>query len=256
MVVAAFIGLFVMSSWSRVWGMAIIVLSCFFLIHTGGKTASAMLPAVLLISWAFERFKFLRIPIAVGGIAMFNLVAVGAAVSPDAKSLVTGLGIDATFTNRADIWRYAFSAIADRPILGYGFQGFWQTPELVYSGDSIETWAVAAFNGHNSMLDITISTGIPGLVFTLLFVLILPLRSLSRGDENGQHSNVTRLFVRVWLYLLYNAGLETMFFEAGPLWFLFAAGLYAFRLRTAELVTDASENRSERPFTPASLARI
>ncbi|URK88918.1 O-antigen ligase family protein [Rhizobium sp. RCAM05350] len=135
-----------------------------------------MLPGILILAWVFERLRFLRIPIAVGGVALFNLFAVGSAVIRPLGEFITSLGIDATFTNRADIWRFAFTALAENPITGYGIKAFWQTQELVYSGGAVETWAVTAANGHNSYLDIALMTGIPGLFLTLLWVLFLPLQ--------------------------------------------------------------------------------
>lgn len=147
MVIAAFFGFFVMHAWSRLAGLTILALSFLFLVHTGGKTSTAMLPAILLLAWVFENIRFLRIPIAVGGVALFNLFAVGAAVFRPLGEFIDQLGIDATFTNRADIWRFAFSELADRPLTGFGFRAFWQTSELVHSGGSVETWAVAAANG-------------------------------------------------------------------------------------------------------------
>ncbi|WEX74131.1 O-antigen ligase family protein [Sinorhizobium numidicum] len=242
MVIASFFGFFVMSVWSRGIGLAILALSCFFLIHTGGKSASAMLPAVLILAWLFERFRVLRIPIAVGGVATYNLLAVGPSVIRPLGEFVSSLGIDATFTNRADIWRFAFSAISEKPITGYGLKGFWQTSELVHSGGTVETWAVQAYNGHNGYLDILLHTGIPGLILTLILVLFLPLRDLNRRDESGMHSNMTRLFVRIWLYALFNAGLESIFFNSGSLlWFIFVVALYAFRLRSENLVSPTAE---------------
>jgi len=237
MVVAAFFGLFVMSAWSRLAGLTIVALSFVFLVHTGGKTSTAMLPAILLLAWLFENIRLLRIPIVVGGVLLFNLFAVGAAVFRPLGEFITQLGIDATFTNRADIWRFAFSALADRPLTGYGFKAFWQTSELVHSGGSIETWAVAAANGHNSYLDIALMTGIPGLVMTLIWVLILPLRNIARLGPEAEHSPLTRLFIRIWLYTIFNAGLESLFFEGGNLlWFTFLVALYGFLLQSSAVL--------------------
>jgi O-antigen ligase len=242
MVISAFIGLFVASAWSRLLGLVIVGASCFFLIHTGGKFGSAMLPAVLVLAWVFERFRSLRFLIAVGGVVTFNLLAVGSAVIQPFRELVNDLGIDATFTNRADIWRFAFSAISERPFTGYGLKGFWQTRELIYSGGAVETWAVEAYNGHNAYLDMLVQTGIPGLLLTLLLVLFLPLRDINRRDDTGRHADVTRLFVRIWLYTLFNAGLESVFFESGSLlWFIFLVSLYAFRLRSQEIVSSREQ---------------
>ncbi|WP_065375548.1 O-antigen ligase family protein [Ensifer adhaerens] len=242
MVIAAFFGLFVMNVWSRLAGLVIVVLSFNFLLHTGGKTSTAMLPAILLLAWVFERFRFLRIPIVIGGVGLFNLFAVGSAVFKPLSDFVTELGIDATFTNRADIWRFAFTALAEQPITGYGFKAFWQTPELVNSGGSIETWAVAAANGHNSYLDIALTTGFPGLLLTVIWLLVLPLRNIARLAPAAEHSHLTRLYIRVWLYTIFNAGLESLFFEGGNLlWFTFLFSLYGLHLQSRAALSVAPQ---------------
>jgi O-antigen ligase len=242
MVIAAFFGLFVMNVWSRVAGVAIVVLSFNFLLHTGGKTSTAMLPAIVLLAWVFERFRFLRIPIVIGGVGLFNLFAVGSAVFKPLSDFVTELGIDATFTNRADIWRFAFTALAEQPITGYGFKAFWQTSELVNSGGSIETWAVAAANGHNSYLDIALTTGFPGLLLTVIWLLVLPLRNIARLAPAVEHSHLTRLYIRVWLYTIFNAGLESLFFEGGNLlWFTFLFSLYGLHLQSRAVLSVAPQ---------------
>lgn len=241
MVIAAFFGLFVMNAWSRLVGIVIVFLSFNFLLHTGGKTSTAMLPAIVLLAWIFEKFRFLRIPIVIGGVGLFNLFAVGSAVLTPLSDFITELGIDATFTNRADIWRFAFTALAQQPITGYGFKAFWQTAELVHSGGSIETWAVAAANGHNSYLDIALTTGFPGLFLTVIWLLVLPLRNIARLAPAEEHSHLTRLYIRVWLYTIFNAGLESLFFEGGNLlWFTFLFSLYGLHLQSRAVLSVAS----------------
>lgn len=246
MVVASFFGLFVWRAWSRLAGAAIVGLSVLFLLHTGGKTSSAMLPATLLVAWAFERFRFLRIPIVVGGLALFNFVAVGSAAFRPLGELVESLGIDATFTNRADIWRFAFSQLVERPLTGYGVKAFWQTSALVHGGGTIETWAVAAANGHNSYLDIALMTGIPGLALTLVWLVGLPLRHIARLPAEAQRSPLTRLYVRIWLYALFNACLESLFFEGGNmLWFTMLVAIYGFSLQGSAILATASPLRAD-----------
>lgn len=243
MVIATFFGLYVMSSWSRLAGVVIVLLSCFFLVHTGGKTSSAMLPGILMLAWVFERFRLLRIPIAIGGVVAFNLFAVGSAVFTPLGDFVAGLGIDATFTNRADVWRFAFQALVEHPFTGYGIKAFWQTAELVYSGNSIETWAVAAAHAHNSYLDLLLAAGFPGLILGLSWVIFLPLRDISRIEPERERSPLTRLFVRIWLYSIFSACLESFFFEGGNfVWFTFLLSIYGLRLQSTAALT-AGERR-------------
>ena len=227
MVLSTFFGLYLMRTWSRVLGLAVVCLSVVFLVHTGGKTSTAMLPGVLVLAYLFEKAKGLRAVISIFGIASFNILTVGTAVITPLREAVTALGIDATFTNRTDIWRFAFSAIADHPFTGYGLRAFWQTEALVYSGGSIETWAVEAANGHNSYLDIALTTGIPGLVLTILWLLVWPLWNYSRLSSEKQRTPMTRLFVRMWLYMVFYACLESLFYEGGN--FAWFAILFAFQ---------------------------
>lgn len=233
MAFATFFGLYVMRAWSRVAGVAIVGLAAFFLVHTGGKTSTAMVPAIIVVAFVFEKARWLRIPIAVGGVAAFNFLTVGSAVWDSFGRFISDLGIDATFTNRTDIWRFAFGALAENPITGYGFRAFWQTEELVYGGGTIETWAVAAANGHNSYLDIALTTGVPGLLLTVLWLILLPLRDIGRLAPADEGSPLTRLFIRIWLFAIFNAGLESLFFEGGSfVWFTLVAALCGLRLQS------------------------
>lgn len=239
MVLAAFFGLYVASVWSRFVGAAIFLLSFIFLANTGGKTSIAMLPGILFLAWVFERFRFLRVLLVVGGLLAFNLFAVGSAVFTQVGDFVSSLGIDATFTNRADVWRFTFAAIAEHPFTGYGMKAFWQTAELVYSGNSIETWAVTAAHAHNSYLDVLLAAGFPGLLLTLLWIIYLPLRDLSRLGPQRERSPLTRLFVRIWLYTIFSACLESFFFEGGnSLWFTFLFSIYGLRLQSTDVLIE------------------
>lgn len=245
MVLAVFFGLYAMKIWSRWLGLLIVALALFFLAHTGGKTSLAVLPGILVAAWAFERWRWLRAPMAWGGVALFNLLAVGSAVFAPLSSFVAGLGIDATFTNRADIWRFAFSAIAQKPLTGYGFQSFWQTDDLIYSGGRIETWAVDAYNGHNAYLDMLLTTGVPGLVMTLVWLLVLPLRDIDAAATSGNDPALTRLFTRIWLYAIFSSCVESVFFANGDaVWFTLLVAVFGLRLQArARLVAGTATAR-------------
>lgn len=239
MVLAVFIGLFVMRAWSRLAGTMIVLAAAYFLFKTGGKTSMAVLPLILVVAYVFEKLPKLRTLIVFGSVGMFNLFAVGAALSEPLRNLVASFGVDPTFTNRTDIWRIALQAIADRPLTGYGFQSFWQTDELVYSGGNIESWAVAAANGHNGYIDMWLTTGLPGLVMTLVWLLVLPLRDVHAAERAGNDPALTRLFVRIWLFSILTACLESTFFEGGgAMWFTLLIAIFGLRMQArASLVT-------------------
>ncbi|NTJ41910.1 O-antigen ligase family protein [Agrobacterium larrymoorei] len=247
MLVAAFFGLYLRSVGWRKSGIAIVVTSVFFLLHTGGKSSTAMLPLILCLQWVFERYRWTRWPIAVGGIAAFNLLALGASLSPGVRSVIASLGVDPTFTNRTDIWKIAFEAIALSPILGYGFQGFWQTADITQSSAGLETWAVKAFNGHNAYVDAMLTTGIPGFLLSMALVVFIPLRAVGRLDGARQNSPaLSRLFMRVWLYVLYAGCLEVIFFQSGsPIFFLFLVSIFGLELQSRMSLVGARETNWE-----------
>ncbi len=232
LVVLSFFCLYGWSQGYRKSSALLLGLCVFFLLHTGGKTSTAMLPFIMVVSLAFRRWKWTRVPVTIGGVAAFNIIAVGAAVYDPLRRLVTDFGVDASFTNRADIWRMAFAAIAAKPIFGYGLDSFWRTPEIIHAGGAGVSWAVAAFNAHNTFLDMTINAGIFGLLLMLVWMMILPLFYLRMAEESDNDPALTLLFIRLWLYGIYSASMESMFFQNGsPAWFCMMVAVFGMRLQ-------------------------
>ncbi len=234
MVIISFAGLYLYGTGRRIVGGAITLLAVVFLTHTGGKSSTAALPGILVIAWIFERWRAIRIPMVFLGIAAFNVITIGCSVSPAMRELVASLGIDPTFTNRIDIWRVGTAAVADRPFTGYGFQLFWQTDEMVYKAGGGASWAVGAFNAHNAYLDAAITTGIPGLILTLVLLVWLPLRDIARAEATANDPALTRFFVRIWLYGIFVACVESLYFQSGSLvWFMLIVSIFGLRLQAS-----------------------
>ncbi len=260
MVLLSFFGLYAFRSGLRLVGATILVLAVVFLSNAGGKTASAALPATLIATWIFERSPLLRLPLVCGGILAINALTLGSATSETLREIVEAIGIDPTFTSRADIWRLGAEASLDHPLTGYGFQLFWQTDEMVYrAGSSPENWAYAAFNGHNAYLDTALTTGFIGLVLTLTWIVVLPLRDAAHIGTGPRGRALTGLYLNVWLYGLFTACFESIFFNSGSLiWFGMVMAISGLRLqRRAALVGQSSgleDGAARRPGTLAEIA--
>ncbi|WP_411506397.1 O-antigen ligase family protein [Brucella anthropi] len=232
LVLLSFFGLYIWKTGLPKTGLLIVALCVFFVLHTGGKTSTAMLPFIVLMSLVFVRLRWTRVFIVIGGIAAFNIIAVGAAVFDPLRELVQSFGVDASFTNRSDIWKLAFAAISAKPIFGYGLDSFWKTPEMVYAGGGGASWAVAAFNAHNSFLDMMISAGIIGLILTLVWIMVLPLRYIKEAESTDNGPILTLLYIRLWLYGLYMSCMETTFFQnGGAVWFCIMIAVFGLRLQ-------------------------
>ena len=89
------------------------------------------------------------------------------------------LGKERTLTGRSVLWQFAASLIEESPLLGSGFDAFWNGGAT--STGSYLQYAVKQeiMNFHNSYLDIAVQLGAAGLLLTLLFLLLFAWRALA-----------------------------------------------------------------------------
>jgi O-antigen ligase len=79
-------------------------------------------------------------------------------------SLAEMLGKDPTLTGRTDIWALVIPDILQRPLLGWGYYGFWsvQNPAAWEIAEALH-WRSP--NAHNGILEILLSVGLIGAIF-------------------------------------------------------------------------------------------
>ena len=241
MVFTFFFGLYLMKVRSFLLGAAIALLAFVFLIKTGSKTSTALMPAILVFAWIFERFRMGRLVLIVLSLSAVNAVLMSAASSRTIQSLLASMGIDPTFTERTSIWQLAMHAIGNSPLVGYGMQSFWQTNALFRSSSSLYTWAVTAANSHNGYVDLFINGGVIAFLLVTIWLVVLPVRYLSRALQGDNDRYLTRLYMRIWLYTLFIACLESPFFvNAGPIWFTMLIAVFGLRLQAYEVLVVSS----------------
>ncbi len=231
MVYCVFLGLFIRARHSRGLGLLIIALATVFLWKTGGKTAAAMMPAILVATWFFERAGPFRILVVGGALGLMNYILMTAAVSPSMQAFLESYGIDPTFTDRAAIWRIALSAISNSPVTGYGFQSFWGT-SAVYGGEAaMSNWAVIASSAHNGYLELLLHGGWPLLALMLFWMVILPCHHVSVAIKRKTEPALTRLFIRCWLFSVFLGCLESAFLTGEQMWFMTLVAIFGLRLQ-------------------------
>lgn len=88
------------------------------------------------------------------------------------QSLVTGaLGRDSSFTGRTDIWRASFAA-AQNPIIGTGFESFWNVNNNKVAAMLYNVWGVRDLNSaHDGYLQIYLDLGIVGLLLLTIIMM-------------------------------------------------------------------------------------
>jgi O-antigen ligase len=65
-----------------------------------------------------------------------------------------------TLTGRIPLWKNLLHFVAERPILGYGYNSFWITDRILLI---LRKTGFLLANSHNSYIEIMLSIGIPGL---------------------------------------------------------------------------------------------
>ncbi len=244
MAISVFIGLYVAKTRNLVIGGVIVALSVIFLAFTLSKTCIVLLPLILAMSEGFMAIhgSRWRLVLVFGGLFLINLATLGSVLFVPVQNLLEGIMADPSYTNRDDIWRFAFDQLAKNPWIGGGFQAFWRTSEVIYSGSNIETWANQASDGHNDYLDMALTTGIPGLLLTIMWLVVSPVEDISRGAASGNDPALTKLFVRIWLFSVVRASLESSFFTGGnPCWFMMLVSIFGLRLQgSLVLISEAS----------------
>lgn len=145
-------------------------------------------------------------------VAFFLAAAVVLLARPD--FLLNLLGKDASLTGRTEIWTAVLHSISRRPLLGYGYQAFW----LGLEGESYHvilavSWMLA--QAQSGFLDVTLETGVAGLIIVLLvfcFAFRNALVCLARLRDDARLRAVEWYLAVVLLTLLYNLD-ESFLFE-------------------------------------------
>jgi O-antigen ligase len=234
-----FFGIFIARARNVLLGGAIVAASVVFLLFTQSKGAVGMLTFALVLSAVVWRIRHtgLRLVIVLGGVGAFTLLTVGSVVIGPVRDLLEKIASDPTFTNRDDIWRFAIEQTMARPLFGHGFEAFWRTHAVVYSGSSIENWAATTTDAHNGYLNIAVTSGIVTLAFAVIWLLVQPILDLGESQRSGNDPAVGLLFVQIWLFCIFYACLETVFFTGGgPVWLTLLMAVLGLRLHAKQQV--------------------
>lgn len=241
MVMLIFVGVYLTRSGAMLVGPLVTVLSAVFLLFAGGKSATGLcLITFVIVQLVVSVRSFrLRALLCFLPLIALNMLGVGTVVSPSLHALSGLLPFDTSFTGRDEVWKFAFDSVAQRPTFGWGYLAFWGSSFLrdVNPGGATNDWVVIASHSHNSYLDSALTLGIPGLLLMIVLLVVAPLRNYQLAAERGGPTPMANMFLRIWLFGIYLASLESFFLErTDPIWFtllLAVIGLhYLSRFRT------------------------
>ena len=157
------------SGWTWI-GVAVLTIAL-----TRSATVTVALAAVALVLlfalWTRSRGERARTPVYLGALAVATgIAAIVAWASPMALQI---LGKSSDLTNRFDIWNAVIGLAEQRPVLGWGWIGYW-TPWTEPLGSLVTIKGVTYLQAHNAWLDLWLQLGIVGIfAFTLVALSVL-----------------------------------------------------------------------------------
>jgi len=157
---------------------AVISLSITLLLLSQTKTGLVIFLILLILipiygalRWSYTLMvPFLIVTVNVAGILAIWLL-------DNLEPLVNLLGKDLTLTGRTELWAAVINKIQERPLLGYGYSGFWQG----WEGESAFVLQLVGWdapNGHNGILDLWVDLGFLGVAVFLLGFFINFIRGM------------------------------------------------------------------------------
>lgn len=169
--------------WLQVGKAMSLALFAGLLLYSNSITSVVTVALTLSLMWAFgtmyRRYKLLvpfLFPMFLFAALLFGAMGVGVG------SLTESMGRSSDLTGRTELWGSIATIILDRPLLGFGFSGFWD-------GASAEASVVENDIGwspsysHNGYLELTLSLGFVGL-FLFFWILRAGVRRALLHAEN------------------------------------------------------------------------
>lgn len=110
------------------------------------------------------------------------------------------LGRDATLTGRVDIWKLAFTSIANNPIHGYGYSAFWDADSQAATRIREElNWGVP--HAHNGYVDMTLELGLVGLFLFFAGYVIAARRAINYFRQGVEREAIWPLIFLSFFFL-------------------------------------------------------
>lgn len=145
----------------------VMALFCGFMLIMSQSVTALGVCLVMLVVLKFRRI--FQVPVrtfVIFGLA-FLAIAVPATIwfMANLDSFLLAIGKDPTLTGRIPLWQAVVGEIAKRPILGYGYQAFWYSPE----GDRVHTFLNwLPMHSHDGYLETTLALGFVGMTVLIL----------------------------------------------------------------------------------------
>jgi exopolysaccharide production protein ExoQ len=232
---------------SKVLKILAMLLYAVLLLNSDSVTPAVALVGTLIL---LNTYEFMALRLRVPLYAFFTIIAVLFSVGlslvvAKSDSVLGFLGRSSNLTGRTEIWSLVLSFIPQKPILGYGYSGFWL-------GASSESYLVnRALGGpimysHNGYLETLLTLGVVGLLLALLFIGTGFKRALYLSQQRQSGMELRPLTFLLY-FILHNLGECTILQKDCLEWALCVSCIVGIDPR---LLACTAEEEVELPLIP------
>ncbi|CCD94993.1 putative exopolysaccharide production protein (ExoQ-like); membrane protein [Bradyrhizobium sp. ORS 375] len=156
----------------RVLGLVVAIGAVTLIFISSSKTAlglALLAPALALLVLLLAR-SFRLSPVLILAAIVLGYIVLSELAGFSTNRIAYLLTGDSSFTGRTTIWAFSKSEIAQRPLLGWGYQSFWLVGADAPSVTEAPGWVKAMPNSHNGFYDTMLELGYVGLTLLLVFL--------------------------------------------------------------------------------------
>ncbi|WP_315779894.1 MULTISPECIES: O-antigen ligase family protein [unclassified Bradyrhizobium] len=197
----------------RVLGLLVAVGAVVLIFLSSSKTALGLaLLAPVLAMLTLVTARALRLaPVLVLAVIVLSYFVIGQLAGFNTGRIAYLLTGDSSFTGRTTIWAFSETQIAQRPLLGWGYQSFWLVGADAPSITEAPGWVKAMPNSHNGYYDAMLELGYVGLTFLLVF-LVTTVHVIGRVMKHD--AKRAWILLSVALFVMFYNFLETLWLRA------------------------------------------
>lgn len=185
------------------------------IVLTKSRTSTATAIMVQVLLWALGPGRSRKVvPVAIAiWLAMMVFLVAGDRFLPNVYNAVLlgrGTANVNTFTGRTLLWRHVLPYIGERPLLGHGFNSFWNFRHIA---DFSALMGIGLVDAHSIYLDLLLSVGLVGALLYVVTMLCAAKASLQLFRRSGQFGYA--FFFKLSIFCLLQGLLESGTLEGG-----------------------------------------
>ena len=179
-------------------------------------------------TWGKERSKIVFA--LLGWIAALAMIFTAFAVDIDlVDRSLESLGKDSTLTGRTYLWSIGWQTFLDHPVLGVGYQAFWQ-PGIFRESQMMRNALGETINGfHSAYIEVLVATGVVGVVVFVALLAGTLSRCIRWFKRDPSIEGLGSIFLLVSVIIL--APIEVVIFRQHEIFYLLTVTFFVASYR-------------------------